>query len=69
MESNIKDVLFEQLRLLARRSDEANVDENLVSLTDAMCAVARLLDESARADRARADCLAQQGRENKFFNR
>jgi hypothetical protein len=69
MESNIKDVLFEQLRLLARRSDEANVDENLVSLTDAMCAVARLLDESARADRARADCLAQQERENKFFNR
>ena len=69
MESNIKDVLFEQLQLLARRSDEANVDENLVSLTDAMCAVARLLDESARADRARADCLAQQERENKFFNR
>ena len=69
MESNIKDVLFEQLRLLARRSDETNVDENLVSLTDAMCAVARLLDESARADRARADCLAQQERENKFFNR
>ena len=69
MEANIKDVLLEQLRLLARRSDEANVDENLVSLTSAMCDLARLLDESARADRARADCLAQQERENKFFNR
>ena len=69
MEANIKDVLLEQLRLLARRSDEANVDENLVSLTSAMCDLARLLDESARADRARADRLAQQERENKFFNR
>ena len=69
MEANIKDVLLEQLRLLARRSDKANVDENLVGLTDAMCVVARLLDESARADRARADRLAQQERENKFFNR
>lgn len=69
MESNIKDVLLEQLRLLARRSDAANIDENLVGLTGAMCAVARLLDESERADRARADRLVQQERENKFFNR
>ena len=69
MESNIKDVLLEQLRLLARRSDAANIDENLVGLTGAMCAVARLLDEAERADRARADRLVQQERENKFFNR
>lgn len=69
MEANIKDVLFEQLRLLARRSDAANIDENLVGLTGAMCAVVRLLDELERADRARADRLVQQERENKFFNR
>lgn len=73
MEANIKDVLFEQLRLLARESDKIveGIDPvgDLCALTNAMRELALLLDESERADRARADRLAQQERENKFFNR
>ena len=69
MEANIKDVLFEQLRLLGSRLEAANIGETREGLTGAMCAVVRLLDELERADRARADRLVQQERENKFFNR